>query len=163
MRGLICSRSSKALCPCGDGVINPSRMKLSKAVVLLVALLVAWLSMGFARAELPPSAYEAMQAKASEYVEIEALQVAVEPGSTPESQNVEILARVEKVLRTSNKLTADDVIRIQYQVTARPKGWVGPGEIPILREGARTVAYLKPVGNNEYYTTAAGRMSFLNF
>lgn len=113
--------------------------------------------------ELPPSAYEAMQAKASDAAKIEVLQVEVEPGESPEQQKVHIVAMVNEVIRTSSGLSAGDLINIYYTVTARPKGWVGPGEIPILSEKDSTIAYLTKNAETDQYAPSAGRMSFSNF
>ena len=46
-------------------------------------VILVFLLMPAAYAELPPSAYEAMQAKAPEHVQIEILRVEVEPGEAP--------------------------------------------------------------------------------
>ena len=114
------------------------------------------------RAELPPSAYEAMQAKAPEYFKIEILRVDVEPGETPTQERVQLVALISEVLRSASGAKPNEIINIIYTVTEHPRGWAGPGPIPIPREKERTVAYLKklPVGDFE---PAAGRMTFTNF
>jgi phenylpyruvate tautomerase PptA (4-oxalocrotonate tautomerase family) len=113
-------------------------------------------------AELPPSAYENMQAKAPEYLKIEVLRVDVAPGSTPEEQNVHVVALVTQVMRTAADVKPDDIINILYTVTERPKGWVGPGAIPVLEDKQQTVAYLSK-GETGDFKPEAGRMSFSNF
>ncbi len=113
-------------------------------------------------AELPPSAYEAMQAKAPEYLQIEILRVDVEPGDAPERQIVRLMALVQKVERTATSLRAGDVINIVYTITDRPKGWAGPGEIPLKSERDSSVAYLRKDGEIDY-VPVAGVMSFSNF
>jgi hypothetical protein len=114
------------------------------------------------RAELPPSAYERMQAAATELLEIEILRVDIEPGSAEGSQNVHLVALVNKVTRAAN-VKESDVIKIDYTVAAHEKGWTGPREIPILEEKEKTIAYLvkDPVTDN--FHPAAGVMSFCNF
>ncbi|MCX6968799.1 MAG: hypothetical protein NTV93_01420 [Verrucomicrobia bacterium] len=125
-------------------------------------LLLAILCPVFIRAELPPSAYERMQKAATDVVEIEVLRVDIEPGEAPGSQNLHITALVNKVTRTTN-VKENDIIKIQYLVTTREKGWAGPGEIPILEEKQKTLAYLVKDPGSEEFHPAAGAMSFRNF
>jgi phenylpyruvate tautomerase PptA (4-oxalocrotonate tautomerase family) len=113
-------------------------------------------------AELPPSAYEAMQAKAPEYYKIEILRVDVAPGETPTEQRVQLVALVSQVLRTASGAKPNEIINIIYSVTEHPKGWAGPGPVPIPREKERTVAYLKKLEVGDF-EPAAGRMTFTNF
>ncbi len=113
--------------------------------------------------ELPPSAYEAMQAAATEHLMIEVLRVDIEAGDVPEQQKVHLTALVSSVTRTANNLKAGEVLSVTYAVTDRPKGWAGPGEIPILSEKDKTVAYLAKIGESPDYRPAAGAMSFRNF
>jgi len=115
------------------------------------------------RAELPPSAYDAMQKAASESLGIEILRVEIEPGDAPALQNVRIMALVNRVARTAAGVKEGGLINILYTVTAREKGWAGPGEIPILDEKEKTVAYLVKGANSEDFSPAAGAMSFRNF
>lgn len=113
-------------------------------------------------AELPPSAYENMQTKAPEYLKIEVLRVDVSPGEKAEEQVVHVVAMVTQVIRTASDVKTDDIINIFYTITERPKGWVGPGAIPLLTDKQQTVAYLEKGETNEY-KPVAGRMSFSNF
>jgi hypothetical protein len=115
-----------------------------------------------ALAELAPSVYEAMQARAPEYLKIEVLRVDVSPGETPSDQKVHVVAMVTQTIRTATELSPDAIINIVYTVTDRPEGWVGPGAVPILEERQQTVAYLAK-GESTDYAPAAGRMSFNNF
>ena len=125
-------------------------------------LLLAILSPVLIHAELPPSAYERMQKAASELVDIEILRVDIEPGDAPGRQNVHLVALVNAVTRTAN-VKEGDIINIRYTVTSREKAWVGPGEIPILEEKDKTVAYLVKDPASEDFHPAAGAMSFRNF
>jgi len=127
---------------------------------LLIVLF--FLSPVLARAELAPSAYEAMQAAASDYVRIEVLRVDVEPGSEPTDQNVSLVATVSEVIRTGSGLKPGDIITITYVLKEHPKGWAGPGPVPVLSESQQTIAYLKKEETGDY-SPAAGRMSFSNF
>jgi hypothetical protein len=113
-------------------------------------------------AELPPSAYENMQAKAPEFLKIEILRVDISPGDKPEDQTVHAVAMVTQVMRTATEVKPDEIINIYYTVTERPKGWAGPGEVPLLEDKQQTVAYLAK-GETGDFKPAAGRMSFSNF
>jgi hypothetical protein len=113
-------------------------------------------------AELPPSAYEAMQAKAPEQLEIEVLRVSVEPGESPTQKNVHVVALTTKVVRTGCDLKPDEIINILYSIRDHPQGWFGPGEVPIPVEKAHSVAYLTRMESGDF-EPAAGRMSFSNF
>ena len=131
-------------------------MRPTVALLLLLACLTG------ALAELPPSAYEAMQNKAPEYLKIEVLRVAVEPGETPTQQNVEMVALVTQVLRTESGVKPNDILNIRYPITEHPRGWTGPGSVPLLNEKDASVAYLQKADSGEF-VPAAGRMSFSNF
>lgn len=130
-------------------------MRVSLLLILLLAPV-----LGFA--ELPPSAYESMQAKASDYVRIEVLRVDVEPGDSPDQQKVSVVAVVTEVIRSASGLQSSDIINLSYTVTEHPPGWAGPGAVPILTEKQVTVAYLNK-GESGDFTPAAGRMTFENF
>ncbi len=121
-----------------------------------------FLLMPVLRAELPPSAYESMQAKAPEYLRIEVLRVDVEPGESPTQQRVHVVALTTEVLRTTSGLKPGEIVNIFYTVTDHPQGWAGPGEVPIPNEKERSVAYLVKTEGSDF-APAAGRMSFINF
>ena len=144
-----------------DLLALPARSSQKEAMRRLI-LLLAILCPVLIRAELPPSAYERMQKAATEAVEIEVLRVDIEPGEAPGSQNLHITALVNKVTRAAN-VKENDLIKIQYTVTAHEKGWAGPGEIPILEEKQKTLAYLAKDPSTEDFHPAAGAMSFRNF
>ena len=103
-----------------------------------------------------------MQQAATEVVDIEILRVNIEPGDAPGRQNVQLMVLVNKVTRTAN-VKEGDLINIHYTVTAREKGWAGPGEIPIPGEKEKTLAYLVKDPASEEFLPAAGAMSFRNF
>lgn len=129
---------------------------------IFACVLLAFGALGPSRAELPPSAYEKMQREATEVFRVKVLRVEEEP-ATPEARHVTLLAQVLKVGRSQTKVKPDDLITIKYQVTTRPAGWVGPGEVPVLKEDAETVAYLKPISGSPEFAPAAGTMSFDRF
>jgi hypothetical protein len=116
-----------------------------------------------ANAELPPSAYEEKQKAAPEYLSIEVVRVDVEPGAEPGQQIVHAIAIVTKVERTATGIQPEALITLAYPVTQRPPGFVGPGEIPILTEGEKTIAYLAKNEEDGTYAPVAGVMSFSNF
>ena len=104
-----------------------------------------------------------MQSKASEFLNIEVLRVDIEAGENPDQQRIHITALVEKANRTSHNLKGGEIVNVVYTVTAHPKGWTGPGEIPILAEKDKTLAYLSRAENSTEYVPTAGAMSFRNF
>ena len=113
-------------------------------------------------AELPPSAYEAMQAKAAEQLEIEVLRVSVETGESPTQKDVHVVALTVKVIRTGSDLKPNEIINILYSIRDHPQGWAGAGEVPIPVEKTHSVAYLTRMESGDF-APAAGRMSFSNF
>ena len=125
-------------------------------------VILVFLLMPAAYAELPPSAYEAMQTKAPEYVQIEVLRVEVEPGEAPTQRRVHLIALTMAVVRTASGLKPNEIVNIFYTVTEHPEGWDGPGEIPIPKERDRSVAYLEKTEGGDF-APVAGRMSFSNF
>lgn len=104
-----------------------------------------------------------MQAKASDYLKIEVLRVEIEPTDSPNQQKVQLMALVNGVERSGSGVKPGEFITINYTLTERPSGWVGPGEIPLLNEKDQTVAYLNKDAETGTFTPAAGRMSFSNF
>jgi len=115
------------------------------------------------QAELPPSVYEAKQAAAGEVLDIEVVQVEIEPGDAPNQQQVHAVALVTGVQRSKAEVKKDELIKIRYTVTQKPKDFVGPGEIPILKSGEKTIAYLEKSETLKAFTPVAGVMSFSNF
>jgi hypothetical protein len=129
----------------------------------LTACLFILATLTLTRAELPPSAYEKMQTAASEVLRVHVLRVDVQPTDDTAIRDVTMLAEAVKVGRSKTKLKPGDMITIKYRVTAHQAGWVGPGEVPILKDDMETVAYLAPVSGAQEYAPAAGAMSFDRF
>ncbi len=116
------------------------------------------------RAELPPSAYEKMQAEAPEVLRIKVLRVESTPApDDATAQEVAVVAQVLKVGRTRTDLKPDDLITLKYRIVQHPKEWVGPGQVPLLQEDAEPLAYLKRLEDSTDYAPAAGVMSFSRF
>lgn len=132
-----------------------------KCLTLAVASLI--LLSPVLQAELGPAAYEAMQTKAPEFLEIEVLRVDVEPAQDPASQTIKAMALVSKVDRSATSVKSGDIINIVYTLTERPEGWVGPGAVPLLAEKEKTIAYLKKDETSGDFNPVAGIMSFQNF
>jgi hypothetical protein len=120
-------------------------------------------TLAIALAELPPSAYEKLQSESPEVLKIHVLRVDVQPTAKPEIREVTMLAEVLKVGRSKSKVKPTDMITVKYNVTTREPGWVGPGEVPILKDDAETVAYLAPLKEDLEYAPAAGAMTFDRF
>lgn len=114
-------------------------------------------------AELPPSAYEQMQNSATATFRISVLQVLKTATNDPHQTEIHIIADVVKVGRSQTKIRPGEIITIRYIVTERPPGWVGPGEIPIPRQGEEVPAFLNQIPDSTEYTPAAGTMSFSTF
>lgn len=136
---------------------------MKRLLACLFALLAAF-STPALRAELPPSAYEKMQSDAPEVLRIQVLRVTQQPDSDASTTDVSVLAQIVKVGRSATKLKPGDMITVNYKVVSHPAGWVGPGEVPVLKENAESVAYLKAIqGGEQEYAPAAGAMSFDRF
>ncbi len=115
------------------------------------------------QAELPPSAYEQMQQKASDVFRINVLQVMKSATDDPHKTEIRLVADVIKVGRSVAKIRAGELITIRYFVTAHPPGWAGPGEVSIPDEGAEVPAFLSSSPDSTDYTPAAGAMTFSTF
>ena len=89
-------------------------------------------------AELPPSAYEAMQAKAPEFFEVEILRSDVKTGDAPNEKKITLTARVGKTIRTTTGISEGAVITITYTAVAHPAGGsAGHGPAGDCRDRAR--------------------------
>jgi hypothetical protein len=135
-------------------------MSITRFLALTLALSLGTVGPLTLRAELPPSAYEALQREAPEVLRINVLTVSTEKSSAGEA--IEMLAEVLTVGR-SDTLKVGDIITIRYERTNHPAGWVGPGEVPVPEEKAETVAYLKLAADGSDYEPAAGMMTFRSF
>jgi hypothetical protein len=114
-------------------------------------------------ASLSPSAYESLQAKAPEHLEIEVLLSEIAPSEEPGTFSVVAEGRVAKVHRSLSGTKEGDIIGIAYRVKESPGGQPARGEIPFLAEGERRVAYLESAGKPREFQPAAAAMSFDNF
>jgi len=114
-------------------------------------------------AELPPSAYEAMQKKAPEYLEIKVLQVTVGPSGKEGVTIIEATAQVVDVKRSESGVKSNALIHIVYTIETRPEGFVGPSPIPVLKQGEQTIAFLQKIPDSMDFRPAAGAMSFEKF
>ncbi len=121
------------------------------AVLLLPVLL---------RANLPPSAYEAMQQAAAEALHIEVLRVETEPGTQLDEEVIRLTAVVTQVERSASGLQAGDSIQIVYTLKMGADGHPQPGQPPALEEGFSGPAFLRREPDRPIYHPAALALSF---
>jgi hypothetical protein len=105
-----------------------------------------------ASAELPPEVYEELQRKAPEVLFIEVTSVDVDRQIKKPSgcswlefevvRNVELEARVIRVVRSAAGVRPGTVIRVEYPSNNRCEGYNGPRSIELLRKGERVNAFL---------------------
>lgn len=110
------------------------------------------------RAELPPTVYEAMRAKAAVVLLLAVEEVALGAARADgrmRAAPVTVRARVRSVIRGSG-LKMGDVVTIRY-TNIRPvqPGWVGPAPIPILKPRTRVLAWLNR-GERDFVPGARG-------
>lgn len=127
----------------------------SKAT-LLVLLLVSSGAVG--RAELPPYVYKDMQANSPESLVIKVLSVKTKNKDEPRLVRVSVTveARVEQVNRTQTGLKPGQVIRIRYDHRRHKEPMAGPSEVPVLKKGQTSPAYLKKTDAPDYAPAAGG-------
>ena len=134
---------------------SPVRRKLLFVLLLLAAPVTAW-------AELPPYVYKERQQKAPESLVIRVRSVKTRETDEPRRVrvDVEVEARVERVVRSKTGLRVGDAIRISYVHSRHKEPIAGPSEVPILKEGEKYPAYLSRDGREKKYIPAAGGFSF---
>ncbi len=114
------------------------------------------------RAELPPDAYERMQADADEAIEVEITSVRTKAGGAEYSQ-VTTEAKVLGVQRSKSGLKKDESIVIEYDifdVAKKKPGWAGPSSPTLVKKSGSYMAFLKATKGKPYAIAAMGR-SFL--
>lgn len=109
---------------------------------------------GFCKAELPATAYAAMQSGAQEHLTIEVL--TAKATISGQATFIDAQAKVLSAMRSASSLTVGAQIRIQYWINHSPRP--GGSSPPVLQAGARTQAYLNAVGDS--FGPAAGGKSF---
>jgi hypothetical protein len=134
------------------------RALLAASLALSLSLLAPLLP-----ANLPPSAYEALQQNAPESLQIEVLRVQSEPGSNLDEEIIRVTAVVTRVDRTAHGLQAGDSIQIVYPLKIGPNGLPLTGQPPRLVEGFSGPAYLSREANTPFYQPAAQALSFEKF
>jgi len=130
---------------------------------LLIVALFGLLGSPGVRAELAPSAYEAMQKAAPERLEIEVLRIEVTPASEPGNRNIHILALVTGVSRSKEGVAIGEVLNIVFQVPEIAPPRSAPAPIPVPAEKEKTVAYLAKKPQSPNFNPVAGSMSFREF
>lgn len=129
--------------------------------VASLLLLVALTSINI-HAELPPSAYKQMQAKATERLQLKILSVKemlTRDEADFKQTTVVVEARVLRVLRSRSRTRRGTTIKITYTHDERTGGWTGPSPVPIIEEGKTYPAFLTKSADGNY-TPAAGGYSF---
>lgn len=132
---------------------------MKRVLPILAILSSVWITW----AELPPSAYEALQREAPDVFAIEVLDVHSHPGPEAGDQDIQVIAQIVDVKRSSSDSTAGSLIHILFTIPKRPSGFVGPAQIPVPSRGDRSPAYLRPLGKPGDFSPAAGAMSFREF
>lgn len=109
-------------------------------------------------AELPPSAYEAMKAKAPVVIEMKVETVRSKKESWFGPDHLEtVTAQVIEVRRGDGGLKEGDVITIHYKRLVPSKGWAGPMPPPQLKKGQTRTAWLIKEASGDYGLAAKGR------
>lgn len=132
---------------------------------LLLALVAAVVGLStVSDAAQPISVYKEMQAKASEYFEIEVTDVDAKSTESDEVRSTRYRSKavVKKIHRSRSKVAVGDTIRIEYVRTARKPGFEVPGPAPNpgMAVGDAGPAYLKRVNDSHVFTLAAEAYSF---
>jgi hypothetical protein len=111
-------------------------------------------------AALPPSAYQAWQKEAPEYLSIKVRSVQTTEIQKPDwvEVAVSLQAQVKQVRRSRSRLKVGDVITIRYERRTHKGPWAGPAPVPLLVQGQDYPAYLKKA--EKEYEPAAGAYSF---
>lgn len=132
---------------------------MKRVLPVLAILCSVWTT----RAELPPSAYEALQSEAPDVFAIEVLDVKKHAGPEAGDQDIQVVAQIVDVKRSSSGSTAGSLIHILFTIPRRPPGFVGPAPVPVPARGDRSPAYLRPLGKPGDFAPAAGAMTFREF
>lgn len=132
-----------------------------RRVGYLLGILLFSISVG--SAALPPSAYEALQKAAPEALMLDILRVEIVPSSKSNEEIVRVTAAVLKVERSDSGVKIGDFLQFDYSVASNPDAKQSAGQIPILSEGSKTIAFLKITEGNTFFKPAAGIMSFNRF
>jgi hypothetical protein len=132
-------------------------MKRPSSLQVVLAALAA--SLVIAKAELPPSAYIDLQAKASEVLQIKVDDVSSKPISLIDwSKRIEtVQATVQKVTRSKSGTKQGDKITIRYERLLPKKGWAGPSPAPPLEQGKEYPAYLDKTTDGTFELGAKGK------
>jgi len=112
----------------------------------------------FAAAELPPSVYRDLQAKAPEVAVITVTSVShsAKKREGDVLDTVTLVAKVRRVSRTRRHLHKGDFITISYTHVTHSQSIAGPSEIPILSKGQTVPAYLTFVSQHAFAPAAKG-------
>lgn len=134
-------------------------MKLIPALLIFASLSISCSSV---HAEMSPESYANFQAAAPNAFTIEVQEVVTSRRQCGNDAciNVKANVAVTGVARTSAKVQAGQWIKICYQHTERAVALIGPSEIPILKAGRKSDAFLKWDPKQHAFVPAAGGYSF---
>lgn len=131
-----------------------------KVPFALAALGVVIVLGSIAYAELPPGSYDKLRADAEEAVIIEVTAVTAKTSGAKTSVRVE--AKLLGVERSKAKLKSGQRITIDYQSIdiKKTRGFAGPRQAPILKQGGVYPAFLNKVEDKAGFELAAYGASF---
>lgn len=134
-------------------------MSIKNLILSVLTLATVFASSNVARAELPPSVYEALKTNAPEVLQIEITRVAVNTRDGESLRDISVFAdaTVTGVARSKSGARVGDKISLRYMTFEVIKpGWVGPGPITQVAEGGRYQIWFKKAGSY-FYPAAQGR------
>lgn len=142
-------------------------VRMCKRYINIVILLIVSTA---ALADLSPDVYKDLQRKAPEVLSIQVSSVDVHRSFAKPSgcaffdfeviRNVNVEARVIRVVRSATGVHPGDVIEIEYSSISRCSDWNGPRSIPLLRKGEMVYAFLARRGRTASFDPAARGATF---
>ena len=128
----------------------------------LLAVLAVVLSLGVARAELPPDVYKRDQAESPEAltIKVKSAKVAKHKEASGTRSDIQAEAEVQAVTRSASGLRVGDVIHIHYSHFSSTQLIAGPSQPDVIQEGKTYPAFLTKKPKEAAYTLAARGYSF---
>jgi hypothetical protein len=121
-------------------------------------------------ADLSPDVYKELQQNAPDAFYIQVVSVDVHRSFAKPAgcslfdfeiiRNVNVYARVVRVVRSASGVHPDDVIEIEYSSIGRCSDWNGPRSIQLLRKGDLVYAFLTRRGRTASFDPAARGATF---
>lgn len=129
---------------------------MKKAFLFFLLLFLPYLLI----AALSPLMYIDMQKNASEVLTIKVKSTTTTSHKTQRRTVVTVIARVLTVVHSKSRINKGDLIRIDYQILHRAKGYMGAAPLPILKKNKYYKAFLRKDKQGCNYILAAGSHSF---